>query len=78
MKKTLVILVLLVALLLVVTAPAFAEGPTPNAHNCAGVVVNTVVGPGLPPMGRDITSVNARLLQGVDDLFLQWAGQSCP
>lgn len=77
MKKTLIILVLLVALLLVVTATASAEGPTPNAHNCAGVVVNTVVGPGLPPMGFTITRYNAWSPFGVSDLFLQWAGQDC-
>ncbi|MCL5951180.1 MAG: hypothetical protein M1132_05565 [Chloroflexi bacterium] len=77
MKKTLVILVLLVALLLVVTATASAEGPTPNAHNCAGVVVNQFVGPGLPPMGYTITRHYAWTDFGVSDLFLQFAGQAC-
>ncbi|MCC7360321.1 MAG: hypothetical protein IT317_12630 [Anaerolineales bacterium] len=72
--KKLVTLSIVLALLLGTARLALAEGPTPNGHNCAGVVVksNNLDWPG--PMGPLVAEYAH--LQLIDNLGLANCGNA--
>jgi hypothetical protein len=72
--KRLFVLSVVAALLLVPAQAALAEGPTPNGHNCAGVVVkgNNQNWPG--PMGPIVAEYAH--LQLIDNLGLANSGNA--
>jgi hypothetical protein len=54
----------------VATAPSALAAPSPNDHNCAGVVVTSLAGPDFGPSVANIAGA-----QGVDNLGLANCGQ---
>jgi hypothetical protein len=65
-----VILTVVVVAAAVTAAPAGADGPPPNDHNCAGVLVSGVAG---PVFGQIVST--AAHFQAVDNFGLANCGQ---
>jgi len=72
--KRFCVLTIIAALMLVPVQTALAEGPIPNGHNCAGVIVkgNNQNWPG--PMGPIVSEY--ALLQLIDNLGLANCGNA--
>jgi hypothetical protein len=68
MKKAILTAVIVAAA--VTAAPAGAEVPPPNGHNCAGVLVSGVAGPGF-----GVIVSTAAHFQAVDNFGLANCGQ---